>query len=177
MQKLGLVVKNYTANRIKESFKESSALLVIAYSGLSSPDLSTLRLSLNGNNSELLVVRNNVARRALKDAGLEEMNKYIEGPCGLVFVKGEPVAASKLVCDFIKDHEPLKIVGGYIDSKVFEKKDIEILAKLPGKDVLRAQVVCALNAPLVKLVMVLNANLKNVVSCLDQVKQKKEKTN
>jgi large subunit ribosomal protein L10 len=173
MKKLGVIFKEESANRIKKAIEGSESFIVINYSGLSSPDLSSLRQALKAENASCFVVRNKVAQRTLKEKSLDSLIKLIEGPCGLVFIKDEPVNVSRLLCNFAKDHEKLHLGGGYLKDKVLEKKDIEALAKLPSKDVLRAQVVMTLNAPIVKLVMVLNANLKNLVSCLDQIKNKK----
>ena len=57
--------------------------------------------------------------------------------------------------------------------KVLEHADIVELAKLPGKDALRAKLVMLLNSPIYKLVMVLNGNLRKLVVCLEQIKNKK----
>jgi large subunit ribosomal protein L10 len=173
MKKVGLIVKEVSQARIKNSFKDSNAVFVIKYSGLSSPDMSGLRQTLKTSKANLFVVKNSVARRALSESGLESLVKSIDGPCGIVFAKDEPVSASKALCDFVKDHEKLVLEGGYLQDRVLVKKDIEALAKLPSKDVLRHQVVCALNAPIAALAMTLNQVLVKLVICLDQIKQKK----
>lgn len=173
MKKLGLLFKETSERRIKDTLKDSSAILVIKYSGLSSPDITALRRNLRGSNSSLFVVKNSVARRALADSGLENLIKSIEGPCGLIFSKDEPVDASRVLCDFAKEHEQLKLEGGSLKDRLLEKKDIESLAKLPTKDALRAQVVCALNSPISGLAIALNQVLAKFVYCLDQIKQKK----
>lgn len=174
MKKLGLVFKEVSSNRIKKALEGSESFIVIKYSGLSSPDLSSLRQALKSENASCFVVRNKVAQRTLKEKSLDSLIKLIDGPCGLVFIKDEPVNVSRLLCNFAKDHANLLLGGGYLKDKVLGKKDIESLAKLPGKDALRAQVVMALNAPIVKLAMVLNGNLRKLVSCLDQIKNKKQ---
>jgi large subunit ribosomal protein L10 len=174
MKKFGLIVKEISENRIKDRLKESGAVFIVKYSGLSSPDLSSLRLKLKNSQASLFVAKNSVARRALKEAGLEGLSKKIDGPSCFIFVKDEPVGASKLLCDFAKAHEQLKLEGGLLKDKILEKKDIEALAKLPSKEVLRAQVVMTLNAPIAGFVIVLNQTLKKFVYCLDQVREKKK---
>ncbi|MFH1128278.1 MAG: 50S ribosomal protein L10 [Candidatus Omnitrophota bacterium] len=173
MKKIGLVVKEVSENKIKENLKGSDSFFVLGYSGLSSPDITTLRQSLKGAKSNLFVVKNSVARRALKSSGLELIIKAVEGPCGFVFIKEEPVEASKILCNFKKDHDKLQLEGGLLKDKLLDKSGIEALAKLPSKEVLRAQVVGTLNAPISGLVIVLNQVLKKFVICLDQIKQKK----
>jgi large subunit ribosomal protein L10 len=173
MIKLGLHVKETSEKNVKESLKSSDSVFVIKYSGLASPDLSTLRMTLKGVNATLSVVRNNVARRALKEAGFEGLIKAIDGPCGFVFIKDEPANVSRLLCNFVKDHDKLRLEGGFLKDKLIEKKDIEALSKLPAKEVLRAQVVIALKSPITGVVMVLSQTLKKFVYCLDQIKNKK----
>ncbi|OGX16901.1 MAG: 50S ribosomal protein L10 [Omnitrophica WOR_2 bacterium RBG_13_44_8b] len=173
MKKIGLLVKEISENRIKDFLKDSSALFIIKYSGISGPDLSSLRQNLKNSHANLFVVKNSVARRALKGVKLDDIIKYIEGPCGLVFAEDEPVGPSKVLYNFGKDHEQLKLEGGYLKDRVIEKKDIESLAKLPTKEVLRAQVVMTLNSPIAGLVFTLNQVLAKIVYCLDQIRQKK----
>ena len=173
MKKLGLLFKEISENRIKNSLKESNSDFVIKYSGLSSPDLSTLRIALKNSKASLFVVKNTVARRALKNSGIESIVNTIEGPCGLIFIKEEPVDTSRLLFNFAKEHEQLKLEGGFLKDKLLGRKDIEAMAKLPSREVLRAQVVMTLNSPISKFVIVLNQILKNFVYCLDQIKQKK----
>ena len=173
VKKLGLVFKEVSENRIKETLKESEGVFIVKYSGVSSSDLCSLRLTLRGSKSSLFVVKNSVARRALVNSGLEVLVKNIEGPCGLVFVKDEPVMVSQVLCNFVKEHEKLKLEGGSLNNKVLEKKDIEAMSKLPSKEVLRAQVVMTLNSPISGLVITLNQVLAKFVYCIDQIKQKK----
>jgi len=173
MKKIGLLVKEVSENRIKESFKSSKGLIIIKYSGVSSPDMSSLRKTLKNARADLFVVKNSIARRAMKGLGLDDLIKSIESPCGMIFFKDEPVDTSRILCDFRKEHEKLVLEGGLLHDKLLTLKDIETMSNLPSKDVLRAQLVVALNSPIAKLVIVLNQSLKKVVVCLDQIKQKK----
>ncbi|MFH1458262.1 MAG: 50S ribosomal protein L10 [Candidatus Omnitrophota bacterium] len=174
MKKLGILFKEASQNRIKNYLKDSSAVIILRYSGLSSPDLSSLRQNLRNSNASLFVVKNSVACRALASVGLEPLVKMIQGPCGMVFVKEEPVATSKVLCGFSKDHEQLKLEGGILNDKFLEVKDIEFMSKLPSREALRAQVVMTLNAPISGLVFALNQILSKLVYCLDQIQQKKK---
>jgi len=173
MKKLGLLFKEASENRIKNTLKESNSVLIVKYSSLSSPDLSSLRKSLKNSNATLFVVKNSVARRALASLGLELIIKSIEGPCGLVFVNEEPVATSRVLCNFFKEHEQLKIEGGILKDKLLERKDIEFMASLPTKEVLRAKVLMTLNSPISGLVITLNQILAKFVYCLEEIKKKK----
>jgi len=173
MKKIGLVIKETSESAVKNRLKESHSMFIIKYSGVSSPDMSILRRSLRVSRASLLVVKNSVARRALKDAGRDSLLPAIDGPCGMVFCQDEPVAPSKVLFDFLKTHEALKVDGGYLLDKILTTTDVESLSKLPSRETLIAQVVMAINAPRVKFVMTLNTMLKKLVVCLDQIKSKK----
>lgn len=173
MKKIGTIFREASENRIKDSLKESKNVFIISYSKLSSPDMTGLRQALKDVNAKVFVAKNSIARRAFKDSGLESAIKLVEGPCGLVFIKDEPVAVSKALYNFSKDHENLKLAGGFLQEKLIQAQDIQALAKLPSKDVLRAQVVMTLKSPINGIVMVLKGNLRKLVYCLQQIKEKK----
>ncbi len=172
MKKIGVIFREASESRITGNIKDNHSFFLVKYSGVASPDLCSLRMSLRGINAELFVVKNSIARRALKSYG-EDLIKKIDGPCGLVFYKDEPVAASKVLFDFAKANDKLKLEGGYLDNKVITQKEIETLAKLPSKEVLRGQVVMTLKSPLTRLVRTLNGNMQKLVMCLEQIKSKK----
>jgi len=173
MKKIGLLVKETSANRIKNSFKLAKGLVILKYSGVSSPDMSSLRKTLKGSKADLFVVKNSIARKVMKELGRDDLMSSIENPCGMIFFKDEPVDTFKILCAFRKDHEKLILESGLFEDKLLTSKDIEAISKLASKEALRAMVVVALNAPISKLAIVLNQTLKKFVYCLDQIKQKK----
>ncbi|MBI4972464.1 MAG: 50S ribosomal protein L10 [Candidatus Omnitrophica bacterium] len=174
MKKLSLIFKETSEKLLKDNLKGSQGIFVIDYTKLSSPDLSALRQSLKSAKSQLFVVKNSIARRALKAASLDSLLERITGPCGIVFAKEEPVSISKILYGFSKEHENLRLQGGFLKDKILEKKDIEALALLPAKEVLRAQLVMALKSPITGLVMVLHHTLGKIVYCLEEIKKKKD---
>lgn len=174
MEKLGLLYKGTLENKIKDYLKDSASMLIVRYSKLSSPDISALRQLLKGSSATLFVSKNTVIRRALKESGFNNITNYIDGNCGLVFTKEEPVNTCKVLYNFSREHQQLKIEGGLLGDKVLEKTDIEALSRLPSKEVLRAQVVMTLKSPISGFVMVLNQVLKKFVYCLEQVKNRKQ---
>ena len=175
MKKIGLLVKETSGNRIKDSFKSSKGLIIVKYSGVSSPDMSSLRKALRGTGANLFVVKNSIARKAMKELGLNDLIPAVQSPCGMIFFKDEPVDASRMLCTFRKDHDKLVLEGGFLIDRLLTQKDIEAMSKLPSRDLLKAMVVMTLNSPITKFVIVLNQTLKKFVYCLDQIKQSKPK--
>ena len=97
----------------------------------------------------------------------------IEGPCSIVFAKADPAASAKVLYDFRKKHESVKLKAGLLKDKVLDTSAIESLAKLPSHDVLIAATVNAIKAPLSSLVFVLSGNLRKLLYILDEIKKKK----
>lgn len=176
MKKIGLLFREIAENRIKNSLKESSSLFIIKYSGLSSPDLTNLRQSLKNAGGTLFMVKNTVTRRALKTLKLDEVTNTIDGPCGLIFVKEEPVNAASVLYNFSREHAGIKLEAGLIEERVLNTKDIETLARIPSKEVLRAQLVMTLRSPIAGLVIALNQMLNKFIWCLEQIGNKKGET-
>lgn len=172
MKKLGVIFKEASETRIKKNVKESNNLFIVKYSGLSGPELNALRLSLRDAKSELFVVKNTIARRALKDLGKESLSSNVEGPCGFVFAP-EPLSVSKVLYNFSKDHAELKLEGGILADAIIGGDQIVSLAKLPSREVLLGRAFGAMKSPITGLVMVLKGNLRKLVYALDQVRQKK----
>lgn len=173
MQKLGLLFKEASGNLIKENLEGANSVFVVKHARLSSPDLSALRQLLKNTNATMFIVRNSVTRRVLAKTEFEGLSQYIEGSCGLVFAKDEPVSTCRLLYNFSKDHEQLKIEAGLLENKLIKIQDIEAISKLPAKEVLRAQVACALKSTISGFVSVLKQNLRKFVYCVEQIKSKK----
>lgn len=175
MKKLGVIVKEASESRIKNSIQATNSFFVVRYDGLSSFDVCSLRMALRAAQANMFVVKNTIARRTLKSVAGDDVVKLIDGPCGIISFQEDPVIAAKALYDFFKDHEKLQIKGGFLNDKAVSAAELQQLSKLPSKDVLRAQVVMTMKSPITKLVMVLKGNLRKVVQVLDQVKQQKEK--
>ncbi|RKY30046.1 MAG: 50S ribosomal protein L10, partial [Candidatus Omnitrophota bacterium] len=175
MEKIGVLIKQALSNRVRDSLKHSNSIFVIKYERLSSPDLTTLRQALKNTKATLFVTKNSVAIRSLSDSNFQAISKYIQGSCGLVFAKDDPVTTCRALYEFLRAHEQLKVEGAIIEDRLFESKELEALSKLPTKEVLRMQLVMTLKSPIRGFAAVLKQTLRKFVYCLDQVKTKKEK--
>ncbi|MCX7927867.1 MAG: 50S ribosomal protein L10 [Candidatus Omnitrophica bacterium] len=174
MKKISTIFKETSAKRIKDSIQNSQAFFIVKYSKLSGADFNNLRKSLKSSGSNLFVVRNNIAKRVLKDLGTDKLTALVEGSCGFVFSQSDPVETSKILYSFAKDKPTLIIEGGLLKDRQFSKSDFETLAKLPSRQVLIGQSVQLMKAPINKLVLVLKGTLRALVTCLDQIKSKKQ---
>jgi large subunit ribosomal protein L10 len=92
----------------------------------------------------------------------------------MVFVKDDPIAASKIIVNFIKEHEALQIRGGFMAERVITSGDIKAIAKLSSRQALYSAVASVLNAPIAKLAMSLNQIIAKLAYALKAVAEKKK---
>lgn len=158
---------------LTEKFQKAKAAFLVDFKGMKVEQVTQLRKKLHPTESEMKVVRNTLARRALKD--FPEMEKAISGSFkgtnAIVFAYGDASASAKLLSTFAKDVEMLQLKTGVMDNQAMDSARINYLATLPTKDVLRAQFLGVLQAPASKLARTLNevpASLARVLNAKAQ---------
>ena len=164
--------KKKTVDALVKEAKESNGLVVTAFKGLKTTEINEFRLKLRPLKGSYKVVKNSLTRIALKNAGMDALAETLKGPSAIVIEKGDPVATIKAVFDFAKTHENIKVNAGFMDGKVFTSAELKAISTLPAKEVLIAQLLGTLQAPLVNLVSVLQAPMRDLVGVLDQIAKK-----
>lgn len=164
--------KAQVVSDLEKEAKECKGLVVTSFKGLKTVEFNEMRAKLRPLESEYRVVKNSLTRIALKNAGMEELGKALEGPTAVVIERGDALATIKAVFEFAKSHENVKIKGGFFDGKVLTGQELKAIASLPSREVLLATLLGTLQAPLVNLVSVLQAPVRDLVGVLDQVAKK-----
>jgi len=145
--------KEQEIKALSDKFQKAKAAFLVDFKGMKVEQVTQLRKKLHPTESEMKVVRNTLARRALK--GFPEMEKAISGSFkgtnAIVFAYGDVSASAKLLSTFAKDVELLQLKTGVMDNQAMDASRITYLATLPSKDVLRAQFLGVLQAPASKL--------------------------
>lgn len=152
---------------LTDLFKNSTSAVASDYSGLKTSDISDLRKSLKKQGIRLIVTKNSLARKALVAAKLEMDQAILDKPVFFAFGDDEAEAA-KILYEFGKKNENLKILGGVVNGEQADETKIKMLALLPGKEELKAKLVGVLAGPTYGLVNVLNANIRGLVSVISQ---------
>ena len=132
---------------LTENFRESSAVVLTEYRGLTVAQLKQLRRSLSGN-ATYAVVKNTLTAIAAKEAGVEIDDAVLAGPSAVAFVTGDPVEAAKGLRDFAKANPLLVIKGGVMDGRVLDAETVRKLADLESREVLLAKLAGAMNGNL-----------------------------
>jgi large subunit ribosomal protein L10 len=154
---------------LAERLKASQSLLVADYRGLTMSEIDELRTKLLESGARFSVVKNTLTRRAAEEAGINELLELIDGPTAIAFIdsEGDPLTAAKILNDTARAHDVLVIRGGLLDREAVSDVEIQRLATLPPVDVLRAQLVGAVAAPLTTVVGLFTAPLRDVVGVID----------
>jgi large subunit ribosomal protein L10 len=152
-----------------ERLRATDSLIVADYRGLTNAQLVDLRAKLRGSGARLTVVKNTLTRRAAEEAGTDAILALLEGPTAIAFVEaeGDPVAVAKALADAAKDTKVLALRGGLLSGQTLTGADVEELAKLPAPEVVKAQLVGAIVAPLTQLLALLAAPLRDIVGLVD----------
>jgi len=156
--------KEQEIKSLTDKLAKSKGAFVVDFKGMKVEQVTSLRKKLHTSESEMKVVRNTLARRALKDHPAVEkaLTTSLKGTNALVFSYGEVNATAKILSDFAKDVEVLQIKTGVMDGEGLDSAKINFLATLPGKDQLRAQFLATLNAPGAKLARCINEYVKKM---------------
>jgi large subunit ribosomal protein L10 len=154
---------------LTERLKSTETLLVADYRGLTMPQIDDLRTKLIEHGARFAVVKNTLTRRAAEAAGSEALLALLEGPTAIAFLEsdGDPVAVAKALVDAARDTRVLELRGGMLEGRPVEPGEIESLAKLPPVDVLRAQVLGAVTAPLTGILALFTAPLQDLYGLID----------
>lgn len=163
---------------IQAKIDRSQNVIVAQYSGVSVNDQGKLRATLKESGSELNVIKNRLLKLVLKQKGeiSPDVEKLLEGPAATVYGYDDPVAPAKVLLEFAKDHESIKVKVGFMIKdggiEILSASQVEALAKLPGKPELLGQLIARLNSPRVGFVQVLRGNLSGLVYALKAYEQK-----
>lgn len=166
--------KELAVQDLSDKLKNNTAMLLTEYQGLTVAEITELRNKLRKSNCEYKVVKNTLSRRALEKIGFEEFSKYFNGPTAIAIDQGDPVETTKILVGFSKDHNKLKLKAGLLGDKFLTTEDIKSLASLPPRDVLLAQVIGTIQAPISGFVNVLSGVLRNFVNVVNEIKKQKE---
>jgi len=161
--------KEQVVERLTERLKGSQALIVTDFRGLTMTQIDALRGELLEHGARFQVVKNTLTRRAAEEAGADAVLALLEGPSAIAFLDadGDPVAVAKALTKAARETKILAVRGGVLEGRTITAADVDELAKLPPADVLRAQVLGAITAPLTTIVGLLAAPLQNLVGLID----------
>lgn len=159
---------------LKEKFSSVQGAVVTDYRGLDVARVTKLRAKLREAGVEYKVIKNTLAKLAVQGSELEGLQEYLQGPTAVAFGYNDPVAAAKILSDFAKDNKELEIKAGIVEGKIVDLAGVKALAELPSREVLIAQALAGLQAPITGFVNVMQGNVRNLVYVLDAIRKQQE---
>jgi len=163
-------------DELREKLGTARSAVLTDFRGLSVAEITELRTLCRKSAVEYKVVKNTLAKIAIKDTELQGLAACLEGPTAVAFSREDPMAPSRVLTTWGKSRPTFAIKGGVVEGRVVSPEEIKALATLPPREVLLAQVAGAFNAPIQALVNVLAGPIRALASVLDQIHQHQEKT-
>ena len=159
-----------------ERLGNAQIVILTDYKGLDAETINSLRRKLREANGEYQVIKNTLLKRAFQKADLKFKEKFFKGSTAIALSFDEPVAIAKVLSNFAKDNEKLEIKFGVMSQEILDIESIKALSKLPSREILLGQLLCALNGTVASFVRALNDLPFRLVNVLNAIKDKKEET-
>jgi large subunit ribosomal protein L10 len=161
---------------LRERLRSTTSLVLADFRGLDVAEVTELRRRLRTAGVEYRVIKNTLARRAAREAGVAGLDSMLAGPTAVAFGSADPTAAARELNTFGREHPQLAIKGGLLEGRTLDAAEVQELAELPGREVLLARVLGAMMAPLTGLATVLEAPMRALAIGTEALRRQREVT-
>jgi large subunit ribosomal protein L10 len=159
---------------LENEFRDASGIFLADNNKITVEQVTKLRSDLRKNGIHFIVVKNTLAREAANRVGKTALAPHFKGQTAVAVTKNDVSIPAKVLRDFQKDYKDLlQVKVALVDGTLFKGEDVARLAELPSREVLLAQLLGCLQAPMGKFAGVLNGILSGLVGTLEALKDKK----
>jgi len=173
-EKYARLCKEKMVEEIISRINEHPNFVITSHMGSSTSELEGLRKSLKKSASNYLVVKNSILKVVFDKIKISDEVSKIDGGMGLSFSGQDILATCKALATFAGTHDKFKIKGAIVDGKSITPEKVKVLASLPPKEVLLAQIFAGMKSPITGFVNVLSGSLRKFVYVVDAVRKSKE---
>jgi large subunit ribosomal protein L10 len=158
---------------LTQSLQSAKSAMVVSFAGLSVSKDQEFRNTLRSAGAKYQVVKNTLARRAVKDTQFEQAAESFKGVTAIAWTDGDPVVLSKAMSKFMKDNaDTYTFKTGVVDGKLIDAKQLSTIASLPSKEELISKLLFVINAQAQRLVTVINAVPRDLAVVIKQIGDK-----
>lgn len=157
---------------LKVVFSEASMVVVCQNKGVTADQAIKLRKNVRLANGETLVAKNTLAKIAIQNSEYQNLSESFKGTTLLMHSNDDPIAIAKVVTDFTKTHETLKVSTAAMGSNILNANELKSLAELPSLEELRAKIVGVIQAPASKIARVMSASGSQLARVINAYSEK-----
>jgi len=171
---LGHYIKEQMVKTFEEKVNHSHTIILCGAQGLNAGEMDELRAEMNREKINLFLIKKTLASRVFQKTNID-IGVFLNGDTFYAFAEGDPLTASKILVNFARAHEALKIKGGVVDKKVVDVNEIKRYASIPPREILIQQLISRIQAPMNNLVLILRTPLHKFILTLKAIEEGKKK--
>ncbi|MGQ9495762.1 MAG: 50S ribosomal protein L10 [Thermoanaerobaculaceae bacterium] len=154
---------------LSEKLRPAEGLFVVDFRGLKVAEITELRRKVREAEGQYLVVKNTLAKIAVAGSDKEEAQKLFVGPSAVAFTNKDVVALAKVLAEFAKTHEKLRLRGALVEGTLLDEEGAKQVAAMPSKQELVARLLFLLQSPMRRLAVALQWPVRSLALTVKQI--------
>jgi large subunit ribosomal protein L10 len=169
---VGRPEKEEKVRGLAERLNGAQAAVLTDYRGLTVREAAELRAALDEVDTRFSIVKNSLTKLAVKEAGLEELGQYVDGPTAIAFILGDPVAGAKRLVEQARRYPVLEVRGGFAEGRILTAEEMKAFAALDTREAMLAKLAGLGKLQLSRTASILQALQARFLSVMEALKEK-----